>query len=51
MKTLFLKDQIADCSLKILRMVLCFDNSDYLRLKTEAVSCGERMEWIFCLTY
>ena len=47
MKTLFLEDQILECSLKILSEALCFGNSACFRLRTE-VSCGERMEWILC---
>lgn len=35
MKTLFLKDQIAECSLKILSEALCFGNSACFRLRTE----------------
>ena len=50
MKTLFLKDQIAECSLKKLRVVFFSGNSARFRIKTEVISCGERMEWILCMT-
>lgn len=42
---LFLKDQIAECSLKILSEALYFDIYACFRLGTEVVSGEGRMEW------
>lgn len=47
---ILLKDQIAECSLNILRVALSSGNSARFRL-AGALSCGGRMEWVLCVTY